>query len=55
MEWWTILLLTLLCSLPAALLLWSAMNVGKRGDDSSEDDDTPAQSISAKPIRSQID
>lgn len=55
MEWWTILLLALLCSLPAALLLWSALHAGKRGDDWSEDEDSPAKNISAQPISPQTD
>jgi hypothetical protein len=55
MDWSTILFLALLCSLPAVLLLWSALHVGKRGDDWGDDDDTPAQSASAQPIRPQTD
>lgn len=55
MDWWAILFLALLCSLPAALLLWSTFRVGKRADDWDEDDDTPAQAASAKPIRPQTD
>lgn len=55
MEWWTILLFALLCSLPASLLLWAAVNVGKRGDEWAEDDDSPTQNIAAQPIKPQTD
>ncbi len=55
MEWMTILFLALLCSLPAALLLWSATHVGKQGEAWDEDDDTSIQAISTKPIKPQVD
>jgi hypothetical protein len=50
MEWWMILLIALLCSLPAALLVWSALAAGKHSDDWPGEDDPPAQ-----PIKTQTD
>jgi hypothetical protein len=48
MEWWTILFLAVLCSLPAVLLVWSALAVGKRSDDWPDDNSSPAQSFSTQ-------
>jgi hypothetical protein len=48
MEWWMILLITLLCSVPAVLLLWSALAAGKQADGWPDDSDSPAQKISAQ-------